>query len=137
MKFIKKFVFISTFVAVFSTSNANAQIVEGDAAKKKFESDKNSSSVLYQRKKKFYYSKNGADEVKKPKEITIKAGEPLFIINEEKKITHNVYDETDGSWVLKKQKPGGTAYTTFSKPGVHKLRCAIHPKMKVSVTVVE
>ena len=50
---------------------------------------------------------------KKPKKLTVKAGEQIFLTNEEEKYVHNVYDTTDNSWVLKKQEPGGVAVISF------------------------
>lgn len=114
---------------------AGTTVVEGDEALALYEEKKGVFQTLKQLKKKFYLISPAGEETKKPKKMTVKAGEFIFLTNDEEKIVHNVYDESDKSWVLKKQQPGGTAAISFDTPGVHKLRCAIHPKMRVEVTV--
>lgn len=130
-------ILLSVIIFALSTTTAKADVIEGEKARTEYENAKGKSAVLIQKKKKFYFQENGGKKIKKPKSITIKVGQPLFIINDEKKIVHNVFDESDSSWVLKKQAAGEKAYTIFNEPGVHKLRCAIHPKMKVTVNVVD
>ena len=114
---------------------AKTTVVEGDEAKKLYEANKGKAQVLAQKDKAFILRAPGGGETPKPKSMTLKAGEMLFLTNEEEKYVHNVYDNSDNSWVLKKQKPSEVAMIKFGKPGEHKLRCAIHPKMKIKVTV--
>ena len=72
-----------------------------------------------------------------PGDITVKAGEKVAFVNDDN-VTHNVMSRTNGSkFNLGSQKPGEHAEHTFEDPGVVEVRCAIHPKMKMTVTVVE
>ena len=114
---------------------AGAAVVEGDEAKKQYEASKGKVQVLAQKGKNFILRSPGGEETLAPKSMTVKVGEPIYLTNEEEKYVHNVYDNTDNSWVLKKQKPSEVAVITFSEPREHKLRCAIHPKMKITVKV--
>ncbi len=114
---------------------AGTTVIEGDEAKKMYESSKGKAHALAQKDKTFILRTPDGSETPAPKSFTVKAGEPIFLTNEEEKYVHNVYDNTDNSWVLKKQNPSEVAVITFSKAGEHKLRCAIHPKMKVTVNV--
>lgn len=119
----------------FSSANAATNVVEGDAAKTKYEAEKSKFHTLKQINKRFVLVAPDGTENKKPKEMTVATGEFIFITNEEDKVVHNVYDQTDQSWVLKKQKPSGYAAISFDSAGTHKLRCAIHPKMKITIHV--
>ena len=51
-------------------------------------------------------------------------------------VAHNitVKDPTGGNHTGDLQKPGTQADLGFDKPGTHEVRCAIHPKMKMTVT---
>ena len=68
-------------------------------------------------------------------EIRVRPGELVFLKNEEESVAHNVYDEDSAGVLVEKQLPGSAARMIFAKPGVHHLRCAIHPKMKIVVHV--
>jgi len=67
------------------------------------------------------------------KKITIKAGDEINFINEDK-TTHQIHDR-EGTFEPVVQKPGESHKVKFEEPGKYKLRCAIHPKMKLKVTV--
>lgn len=114
---------------------ATTTVLEGDAGKAAYEANKSSAQVLAQKDKKFILRMPDGTEKKKPKTMTVKVGEQFFITNEEERFVHNVYDNSDNSWVLKKQQPSEAAAITFNEAGTHKLRCAIHPKMKVKIIV--
>ena len=69
-------------------------------------------------------------------DVTIKAGDTLVFKNSDD-VTHNVQvtdssGETDDKGL---QKPGETIKDTLAKAGKYKVHCAIHPKMKLDVTV--
>lgn len=130
----KIYITLISFIFAPAVAIAGANIVEGGAAQSQYDAEKAASKVLAQKDKKFILREGGSD-TPKPKSMTLKVGEKLFIVNEEEKYTHNVYDSTDDSWVLQKQSPGGIAVISFDAPGEHKLRCAIHPKMKIKVKV--
>lgn len=67
--------------------------------------------------------------------ITIKPGDSLTFKNSDD-VTHNVFSLTPGmEFDLRRQAPGGTSTVPFAKEGVAEIRCSIHPKMKVLVTV--
>ena len=114
---------------------AETQVLEGDEAQAMYETSKSEHYTLRQIDKIFSLVAPDGTETPKPESVTVAPGEFIFITNEEEKVVHNVYDQSDQSWVLKKQEPGGYAAIAFGKPGQHKLRCAIHPKMKITVNV--
>lgn len=54
-------------------------------------------------------------------------------------VKHNIMtiDESDMPSDHGLQRPGETISAKFDKPGVYQVRCAIHPKMKMTVKVDE
>jgi plastocyanin len=67
--------------------------------------------------------------------VTINVGDSVKFVNQDD-IVHDVHSETEGyEFDLGAQKPGSETSYTFDKPGNVKVRCAIHPKMKLDVTV--
>lgn len=120
--------------AVMGAVFADAVVTEGVEAQKIYHEKKNSAQILVQKNKVFILRHQGKEE-EKPEELEVKKGETFFIVNEEDKFIHNVYDLDDESWILKKQEPGGIAAIRFEKEGLHSLRCAIHPTMKTLVKV--
>ncbi len=69
------------------------------------------------------------------KTVSIKKGDTIKFVNEDS-ITHNIHSRSPGGkFDLGAQKPGTVSKHTFDKAGKFKVRCAIHPKMKVTVTV--
>ncbi len=69
------------------------------------------------------------------KKVTIAVGDSLKFVNDDG-TTHNVHSRTKGhDFDLGAQEPGTEATHTFSKAGKVKVRCAIHPKMKMTVMV--
>jgi plastocyanin len=68
-------------------------------------------------------------------EITIKPGEQVLFKNDDS-VTHNVFSNSKANaFTIKIQKPGETSTVEFKDEGVTEVRCAIHPKMKLVVTV--
>ena len=68
-------------------------------------------------------------------EITIAAGDKLVFKNDDD-TSHNVFSSADGSkFNLGIQKPGSESSQAFAAAGTYEVRCAIHPKMKLKVTV--
>jgi plastocyanin len=68
-------------------------------------------------------------------EMTVKVGDSIKFTNEDS-IVHNVFSATPGlEFDLRTQQPGGSSVVPFAKEGVCEVRCAIHPKMKLKVTV--
>jgi plastocyanin len=69
------------------------------------------------------------------KSISIKVGDSVKFVNKDDMV-HDVHSTSDGyDFDLGAQKPGSETSYTFDKPGKVKVRCAIHPKMKLEVTV--
>ena len=67
--------------------------------------------------------------------LTLKAGDTLIFTNKDD-VSHNIKiingDDTDDKGL---QKPGEVIKASFAKPGSYQVRCGIHPKMKIDVTV--
>ncbi|MBT4486190.1 MAG: methylamine utilization protein [Rhodospirillaceae bacterium] len=74
-----------------------------------------------------------------PGRVEAKVGDVLTFVNEEKRKRHNVYSKTAGFKYLKirKQKPGDRDSVTLKNAGTATIRCALHPKMKLTVVVTE
>ena len=69
------------------------------------------------------------------KSVSIKVGDSVKFVNKDDMV-HDVHSTSDGyDFDLGVQKPGSETSYTFDKPGKVKVRCAIHPKMKLEVTV--
>lgn len=67
--------------------------------------------------------------------ITVSVGDTISFVNNDG-TTHNVHSNTTGhEFDLGAQAPGEATAYLFSNPGTVKVRCAIHPKMKIIVTV--
>ena len=68
-------------------------------------------------------------------EITIKPGDSITFKNGDD-VTHNVFSMTPGmEFDLRRQAPGASSTVPFAKEGTVEVRCSIHPKMKLMVTV--
>src|SRR5580658_72517 len=68
-------------------------------------------------------------------EISIKRGDSIVFKNADE-VTHNVFSVSPGmEFDIRRQAPGGSSKIVFSKEGVAEVRCSIHPKMKLIVTV--
>lgn len=69
------------------------------------------------------------------KSITVAAGTTVNFVNDDK-VAHNVYSRSSaGKFDTGAQQPGTTLSHVFDKPGKVKVRCAIHPRMKLTVNV--
>jgi len=67
--------------------------------------------------------------------VTIRPGEKIIFRNLDD-ITHNIFSPTRGNeFNINVQKPGGSTSVTFWKEGEVEIRCAIHPKMKMTIVV--
>jgi len=130
-------IYILLFAGIFLCAlpvHASTLVTGGDAAKNLYATEKANAQILVQKGKVFILRVHGS-ETPAPSDLKVKTRERFFIANEEMEYVHNVYDEDDQTWVLKKQEPAGVAAIAFDKPGIHHLRCAIHPQMKIKVTV--
>lgn len=69
------------------------------------------------------------------KQVTLKVGDTVSFVNDDE-ITHNVYSRSKGHrFDIGAQRPGTTVSHQFTAPGKVKVRCAIHPRMKLTVNV--
>ena len=71
-----------------------------------------------------------------PKTVTIKVGEVLRFVNDDGELLHHAYLNSPAfKFDSGDQKPGSTFDVTFPAAGNFTVLCAIHPKMKLVVTV--
>ncbi len=70
-----------------------------------------------------------------PKQIDAKLGDTVLFINDDR-YAHNLYSDTAGfEFDVRKQMPGDEKRLVLEKRGTFKVRCVIHPRMKMTVTV--
>lgn len=71
-----------------------------------------------------------------PGEISISRGDTIQIVNDDGDLLHHAYiDSKKFSFDSGDQQPGSTTNIMFPQAGDYIVRCAIHPKMKLSVHV--
>jgi len=77
-----------------------------------------------------------ADQTFSQEAVTLKAGDSINFTNKDS-VTHNikVLNASGDAEDKGLQKPGEVIHEKFDKAGEFKIRCAIHPKMKMTVTV--
>ena len=69
--------------------------------------------------------------------VTIKKGDTVMFVNDDN-IDHNILSATVGNeFNLGSQAPGTSESVTFKNAGVVNVICAIHPRMKLAVTVAD
>jgi len=67
--------------------------------------------------------------------LTIKAGDFVIFKNSDD-VTHNVYSASPNMKLdIGRQAPGHPVRVPFKNPGVVEIRCAIHPRMRLTITV--
>lgn len=67
--------------------------------------------------------------------VTASVGDTIVFKNDDG-VAHNVHSTTNGHrFNLGLQKPGESARLELSDDGTIAIRCAVHPKMKMTVTV--
>lgn len=69
-----------------------------------------------------------------PGTVTVKKGQSVTFSNDDS-VAHNVFSK-GAKFNLKIQAPGEKKSFSFDEPGTHEVRCAIHPKMILKVTVL-
>jgi len=68
-------------------------------------------------------------------ELTVKKGDVIMFVNDDA-VTHNVMSASSGNaFNLGAQAPGASLPYTFNSVGETMITCAIHPTMKLKVTV--
>jgi plastocyanin len=71
-----------------------------------------------------------------PGEVDIKVGTTLRIDNDDQ-VLHHVYIESPSlNYDSGEQPPGKTIQIKFDRAGTYVARCAIHPKMRLTVNVL-
>ena len=70
-----------------------------------------------------------------PEAVSVKAGESIRIINDDIFLHHAFVDDEDMEFDSGPMEEGETRDIEFSEPGEYDIKCAIHPKMKLTVTV--
>ncbi len=70
-----------------------------------------------------------------PKQVDAKLGDTVLFINDDR-YAHNLFSDTAGfEFDLRKQMPGDEYRLVLKKRGTFKVRCVIHPRMKMTVNV--
>jgi plastocyanin len=71
-----------------------------------------------------------------PREVTLKRGEAILVVNDDADFRHHVYIDSDKfSFDSGDQEPGSKTNIAFPVVGTFEVLCAIHPKMKLNVHV--
>lgn len=77
------------------------------------------------------------DKAFAPAEVSLRVGQTLEIVNDDATV-HNAYCQSpDLKYNAGPQQPGASSKVAFTAAGTFEIRCAIHPKMKLVVKVVD
>src|SRR6516164_6601825 len=69
--------------------------------------------------------------------LTVKKGEPLTFLNDDT-VPHNIMSTSAGNeFNLGSQPPGSSTDVTFKEAGDVAVICAIHPRMRMTIKVIE
>jgi plastocyanin len=69
--------------------------------------------------------------------VTVKKGDPLTFLNDDS-VPHNIMSTSKGNeFNLGSQPPGSTTDVVFKEVGDVMVICAIHPRMKMTVKIVD
>ncbi len=69
--------------------------------------------------------------------LKIRPGDKVVFQNHDE-ITHNIYSPTKGNeFNINVQRPGASTGVTFWTEGEIEVRCAIHPKMKMTISIAK
>jgi plastocyanin len=68
--------------------------------------------------------------------VAIKKGEKLVFLNDDS-VPHNIYSASKGNeFNLGSQPPGASTDVSFNEAGEVQVKCAIHPRMMMTVKVI-
>ena len=68
--------------------------------------------------------------------VAIKKGEKLVFLNDDS-VPHNIYSASMGNeFNLGSQLPGASTDVSFNEAGEVQVKCAIHPRMTMTVNVI-
>jgi plastocyanin len=71
-----------------------------------------------------------------PNRLEITRGDTVGVLNDDGELLHHAYVATDDfNFDSGEQQPGSTTDIRFTKAGTFTVRCRIHPKMALVVTV--
>lgn len=71
-----------------------------------------------------------------PDTLSVDRGATVTILNDDADLLHHTYiDAPNFTFDSGDTKPGGKTDIAFTVPGTFNVLCAIHPKMKLTVTV--
>jgi plastocyanin len=71
-----------------------------------------------------------------PKEVTIDAGSTVLFVNDDGELLHHVFARNPQfSFDLGEQPAGSQTLVRFTTRGTFQVRCEIHPRMQLDVTV--
>ena len=70
-----------------------------------------------------------------PKSVTLKTGESLRVLNDDIFLHHAFIDGPDMEYDSGSMEEGESRDILFDKQGRFVMKCAIHPKMKLDITV--
>lgn len=70
-----------------------------------------------------------------PDAVTLAPNEILRILNDDRFIHHVFFNTESRSYDSGDQRPGQSVDLRFPAAGVYQVQCAIHPKMRLTVTV--
>ena len=69
-----------------------------------------------------------------PREVEVAPGESVVFVNDDGELLHHVYSR-DAGFDIGEQAAGTRVPVRFSKRGTFEVRCDIHPRMLLRVTV--
>lgn len=72
-----------------------------------------------------------------PAEVTLAKGQTLTVVNDDEFLHHGYIEAPEFKFDSGSQPIGSETDIKFTEIGVFELRCAIHPKMLLTVTVTE
>jgi plastocyanin len=76
------------------------------------------------------------DRVFHPNRLAVNRGDTVDIVNDDGELLHHAYVATDDfSFDSGEQEPGSNTDVRFNQAGTFTVRCRIHPKMSLVVTV--
>jgi plastocyanin len=71
-----------------------------------------------------------------PEKVTVKAGETVKWVNDEKRASHSIWFKAEGLPESERMLNGDSWERKFEKPGTYPYTCGPHPEMKGVVEVL-
>lgn len=70
-----------------------------------------------------------------PTDLTINTGDTIKVVNDDVFLHHTFVDAPNFKFDSGSMEEGDTTKITFSEAGSYQIKCAIHPRMNLNVTV--